>query len=130
MRMQAGHFPTHSVSSKWLSVLDFLENYILHMIYDEKGKKLKGNRHELVEEPDSKRSRLSSEPTSFQLADLHQAEVETKRPSDGTRLCLGKEVMVKGEPSHRMTTANPASFSIVECKDIEVSEESMHQDLE
>ncbi|KAF3453076.1 hypothetical protein FNV43_RR03510 [Rhamnella rubrinervis] len=65
-----------------------------------------------MEELVCKRPRLSPEPTSFQsdiVAELHQA---------------------KGKSSHRRRATTPASSSKVECKEIEASKESLHQELD
>ncbi|KAF3453853.1 hypothetical protein FNV43_RR04294 [Rhamnella rubrinervis] len=89
--------------------------------------------YDLMEEPNYKRPRLSSELTFFQsdiVVELHQAEVKTDSSSIKSRQCPGKGVMVQGEPSHRMAATTPASFSEVECKEIRAFEESLDQELE
>ncbi|KAF3453891.1 hypothetical protein FNV43_RR04332 [Rhamnella rubrinervis] len=69
-------------------------------------------------------------PKSDIVAELHQAEMETYSSFGKTCQLLGKEVIVHGKQFCHMAAPTPASSSRVGCKEIGVSEESLHQKLD
>ncbi|KAF3457979.1 hypothetical protein FNV43_RR02641 [Rhamnella rubrinervis] len=81
--MQMGILPIYIVSFKWLSVLDFLES-------------MSPNLGKLV---------------LFPAFCTNDAKVVSQSPSNRSRQCPGKEVMVEGESSYSKTVSTPVSSS-------------------